>query len=408
MLNLISLQLHRAVCTRVKNLECLDLLARMSSIALFMDSFTYHSGCEYLIDLLSLFHSSTYKLKIHQMGCISSKDITRSMSIREELNHGFNTTSAAWEELLTSHSGNDHLFALVRSANSMGVKLRTNSFTLPSTHLEASPQAKSLANSRQLIQEIRDKTEAESADAVGEREYGRYTRSKSCQVIGSREMLGQDPENDEMNENKLDSNDKNLRGSRSFHTVEEYDALMERIHNFTTRNIEPFEDHYPRESKCLDENKNEGIIQTSTEDSMKKEQDLNLDSSSLRNSDASANDEQGDGMLETGWKRKAIAKGLKSLDISAVEFPSVARFRQRIHVEGQVYSPGTYVTPKFGSYNVKVTSRARENEVQDDEVFSPELVAAFEDCMKQLQIEEERILCAMDQRYSTVADEIEI
>ncbi|KAK6123899.1 hypothetical protein DH2020_042363 [Rehmannia glutinosa] len=263
------------------------------------------------------------------MGCISSKAIARTMSIREELNHGFQNTSSTWEELLASHNGSDHLFAFVCSANTKTTKLRTN---------------------------INGKAEVQSAPvSVGKPDSGRFTRSKSCQIIRETETHGLD-------ENKLDWKDKNLIGSRSFHTVEEYDALLERIRNFS---IESFEDYCPWED-------------------VKSEQTNDLD------------ENQNDGTREMGWKRKAVAKGLKTLDVSTVEFPAIARFKQRIHVEGQIYSPGTYITPKFGSYNARVTPETQGKDGGENSVFSPELLAAFEDCVQQLQDEEDNILRNMD------------
>ncbi|KAK4439507.1 hypothetical protein Salat_0285600 [Sesamum alatum] len=341
------------------------------------------------------------------MGCISSKAIARSMSIREELNHGFQSRSAAWEELLTSHGGNDQLFALVCSANTMTTKLRTST---PSTDPDHTPpDTKYLANAWDLIPDITGKAEVKSAlDALGEPEFGRFTRSKSCQILGERDVIGLAPETGGLDENKLDGKDKNLTGSRSFHTVEEYDALLERTHKFRTRSMDSFEDNYPRDksqemNSSADGDQNDNCIHRTTTDSLKKEvvfeADCNMDcgvSSSLRNFGNFKNVVQVDGTHETGWKRKAIAKGLKSLDVPTIDFPAVARLRQRIHAEGQVYSPGTYITPKFGSYNAQVTPARREKEGGENSVFSPELVAAFENCVRQLQEEEDSILSYMD------------
>ncbi|KAL0283567.1 UNVERIFIED_CONTAM: hypothetical protein Sangu_2881400 [Sesamum angustifolium] len=304
------------------------------------------------------------------MGCISSKAIARSMSIREELNHGFQSRSAAWEELMTSHTGNDQLFALVSSANTMTTKLRTSSSTLPSRDPDTAPETKYLANAWDLIPDINGKTEVKSAlDALGAPDFGRFTRSKSCQILGERDMIGLAPETGGLSENKLDWKDKNLTGSRSFHTVEEYDALLERIHKFRTRSMDSFEDYYSMDKSLQD------IVQV-------------------------------EGTHETGWKRKAIAKGLKSLDVPTLDFPAVARLRQRIQAEGQVYSPGTYITPKFGSYNAKVTPVRQEGAGAEKSVFSPELVAAFENCMQKLQEEEDSILSHME-GYLPVGDKIE-
>lgn len=245
------------------------------------------------------------------MGCISSKAITRSMSIREELSHGFQSRSVVWEELLTSHSANDHqLFAFV-NVDTPTPKLKTSSFTLPS---QTPP---SLINAKPHPQN----------------DSSNFTRSKSCHTVGG---------------NRLDLKDE---GSRSFHTVEEYDALLERIRG--TRSLECFDDVMKKLQPGGDGNEEE--------------------SSSVKSGEN----------CEAGWKRKAVARGLKSLDIST---PAPARMKQRrLVVQGQIYSPGTYVTPKFGSYNDPAVR-------QENAVFSPELVAAFEDCMQQLQVDEDSIL----------------
>jgi hypothetical protein len=95
-------------------------------------------------------------------------------------------------------------------------------------------------------------------------------------------------------------------------------------------------------------------------------------------------------ILEKGNKRKDIAKRLESLRIpSNVESPAIASLRKWLPADG-IYSPGSYVTPKFGSYSS--TNIRNEDESSDDSIFSPELVSAFEQCMEKLEAEEETIL----------------
>ncbi|KAG6383560.1 hypothetical protein SASPL_156682 [Salvia splendens] len=223
------------------------------------------------------------------MGCITSKAITRSMSIREELRHGFQSRSAAWDELLASHIANTN----------------TTTFTPPSI-------------------DVADHPPPTNADPF------LFTRSKSCHTL--REDV---------------SDFKDGKRSLSFHTVEEYDALLERIHR--------------------DDVELQGL----------------------------AEDERCDvdfAEVETGWKRKAVARGLKTLDVSSGKVPAVAWLRRKMVEQAQIYSPGSYVTPKFGSYNAPAIAMPRDNTKQDAAVFSPELLAAFEDCMQQLQVEEDTIL----------------
>ena len=55
-----------------------------------------------------------------------------------------------------------------------------------------------------------------------------------------------------------------------------------------------------------------------------------------------------------------------------------------------MFSPGSYVTPKFGNF---VSQDPRNGEMGcDHNVFDPDLIAQFEQAMKQLTIEEEFVL----------------
>lgn len=280
------------------------------------------------------------------MGCIESKSVmtVRSMSIREDYlkSNSFQSAAVAWEDLLTSRgdTGNDQLYAFVRSANS---KSRSSSAAID------------LIQDVKLVEtEEQSQSQAQPVpDGLKDPDFVKLTKSKSCH---------------EADENKLYQGDKNLTGSRSFHTVEEYDALMERIRKAGTTTESPGD-----EAARVVEYKRSGSLR----DLEQKEH-------------------------EKGSKRKAVAKGLKSLDVSQIEFPAVARVKQWIHVEGQAYSPGTYVTPKFGTYNGKVPRPERQ---RDTSVFSPELLAAFEDCMHQLQEEEESIISIMNGH--TPVDEVD-
>lgn len=326
------------------------------------------------------------------MGCIYSKAITRSMSIREELNHGFQNTNLAWGDMFASSNGNDQLFSILCSAKTGTNELRTSSFTLPS--IDDDLGTKYFVKALDLIPDIEKTTEVKSIpefDAELET-YGKFTRSKSYQMSREKELSGLSFKTaEELNENKLDWSEKNQRGSRSFHTVEEYDALLERIHKSNTGTAQFFEEvHSSHQFKSLDED--QIVINVLAEKFLKNEtgieelNDLNT---------GSFYPVRGENTIESGWKRKAAAKVLESLDVSAIEFPAITRLRQWKQTEGQVYSPGTYVTPKFGSYNDMKTKKTRE-EGEEDTVFSSELLAAFEDCVQQLQIEEDGILCHMD------------
>ncbi|XP_051128588.1 uncharacterized protein LOC127249699 [Andrographis paniculata] len=314
------------------------------------------------------------------MGCIPSKKSlvvrSRSSSLRENSNPGID--GVPWEELLASHSGSGKLFSLVAA------KLRSSSFSMVSRDPETPQDADKFLS---LIPEIPKNPGAETgSDEAIEPGFGRFTRSRSCQVV-------RDKDEQEMiapgTDNKINWRDKNLVGSRSFHTVEEYDALVERIRRSSSTGMEQFR-HYESWDNVEDPGLNS--LPENKNKSMENEPGADLDCREGSNSPKSYTTGE-DGPGETGWRRKSIAKGLKSLDI---EFPVAARFRQRQHfAEGHIYSPGTYVTPKFGSYNAKVANEETGRQAEDC-VFSPELVAVFEDCMQQLQEDEDAILNHID------------
>ncbi|KAL6546913.1 hypothetical protein OROMI_022634 [Orobanche minor] len=243
------------------------------------------------------FFQKKKRKKEKNMGCVYSKAMARSFSVREEL-------------LITSGGTTDHLVSLVCSANTTATKPRTSSLSSPPTD-----HSEYLANVRE-------------------------------------------------------DDDTSPAGSRSFHTVEEFDGLPEgSYHKFSTRSARHFED-FPSPPSPVDVPIS---LSEQTNDS--------------------------DGMCESGWKRKAAAKGLAPLDVPAIDFPDSRRSGQRALVEGgQIYSPGTYITPKFGSYNGggPDSKIIQEKDGGENSVFSQELVAAFEDCMQRLHDEEESILWEMD------------
>ncbi|XP_073025034.1 uncharacterized protein [Primulina eburnea] len=197
------------------------------------------------------------------MGCICSKTIVPSMSIREELNHDFQNTNLAWGDMFASNNGNDQLFSILCSAKTGTNELRTSSFTLPS--IDDDLGTKYFVKALDLIPDIERTREVKSSPNFdGELEsYGKFTRSKSCQMLREKELFDLSFEtSEELNENKLDWRDKNLRGSISFHTAEEYDALLERIQKSNAGDSQFFEDvHSSDHRKSLDEDQNVTNVQ---------------------------------------------------------------------------------------------------------------------------------------------------
>lgn len=111
-------------------------------------------------------------------------------------------------------------------------------------------------------------------------------------------------------------------------------------------------------------------------------------------------------ILKKGSKRKAIANRLESLEIpTTIEFPRVASLREWTHVGGQVYSPGAYANPKFGSYAVPISEPEKKS--IEGTIFDPELIAAFDECMEHLEAEEEIILKQIEESFGNEKQEEE-
>lgn len=154
--------------------------------------------------------------------------------------------------------------------------------------------------------------------------------------------------------------------SRSFHTVEEYDALLEKL--LLTRSLQDDNENLEEEVEIID------VTESAIED-----ESLVVEEK------------------DSGNKRHAVAKRLDSLKIPAtIEFTAIGSLREWLQGGGKVYSPGTaYVTPKFGSYcssNSKMNNESGSTTESGGYVFNPELVTAIEEHMQELEVEEETII----------------
>lgn len=93
---------------------------------------------------------------------------------------------------------------------------------------------------------------------------------------------------------------------------------------------------------------------------------------------------------EKGLRRKAMAKDLTSVKVPKFEFLRTGSLRDWLSHGGQAFSPGSYVTPRFGSFQPEAANRSgEENEMV---VFDPKLVAQLEEAMEEMTNEEEEIL----------------
>ncbi|XP_058723670.1 uncharacterized protein LOC131595352 [Vicia villosa] len=280
------------------------------------------------------------------MGCLSSKlIIARSISYHEERNQRSNSIPLL-EDLIISTSGNsDRYLSLLCTANKVSNKLHSKSLSSNTTSKFSIEDESS---------EVIDKLEQENLSGFEEKD-----------DLGSKDVVG----------------------NRSFHTVEEYDDMVNRIWLKESQIVQPIEFHNEEDDDDA------SIIKMEIQDQdscIEKMQPLWL------NKNEEVFQSHKTRMLEKGNKRKAIANRLESLripsDVEAPaigESPAIGSLKEWLPADG-IYSPGSYVTPKFGSY--PSTNIRNENESNEDSIFSPELVSAFEQCMQKLEAEEENIL----------------
>ncbi|XP_050229369.1 uncharacterized protein LOC126678518 [Mercurialis annua] len=167
--------------------------------------------------------------------------------------------------------------------------------------------------------------------------------------------------------------------ANSFHTVEEYDALIKELRLSGELRSES--------GGSLRINLQEEILQ----DKYKIEATTELESKE-HNANGEDSFEERE-LLEKGLKRKSIAKRLDSIEIPhTIEFSAVGSLKEWFNSGGQVNSPGAYVTPKMGNFYLP-------NECNVTAVFTPELVDAFEKPMQQLEAEAENILKHISDDY---------
>ncbi|KAJ7967891.1 RNA-binding protein [Quillaja saponaria] len=365
------------------------------------------------------------------MGCISSKFVSRSISFHEERRQSLQRTTnpiPSLEDIIITGNGSDHYLALVCTANTVANKLHSQSFS-SSTHKKPAIESVDTETINKLLARL-DQGENKEAET------DLAKRSKSCHwfpdnVVSSLSL--ESSPSDELKQDKAEWSCMGMVRSRSFHTVEEYDALVNKIwfskssnmqqkgfndedddsetsvKLFDSKSLEQFvvkelhqsclKDKYTAEENhvikdtgilCSEPERKERIPRPNSHGSSSSSSSGKQEVIPSQESNVSESAAQGGNAIQKGNKRKIISERLESLRIpSHIQFPAIASLRERLPVGG-IYSYGTYITPKFGSYSLPTCGTS--NECSEDVVFSPELVAAFEQCMQQLQAEEENIL----------------
>lgn len=297
------------------------------------------------------------------------------MSFREDLNQRSKRNRVAngipmLDELFTSSNANgDQPFLALVS------KLQAGGFaSAPKSALE--PANTEIINTWELMAGLEEQAEHKLVSSKI-LDFDKMKRSKSCELSSLSSLV---TELDGLNEDQFNLENKGVGRSRSFHTVEEYDAMIQRIMLSRGHN-----DDYDSAYKLQTQNSQHNVPLTSEPDIKEV-----LPSNTSCNIFEDVNQERR--LCDIGLKRKVMAKGLESLQIpSTVEFHTIGSLRDWLHNGGCANSPGEYSTPKFGNYNYKPKSGLGE-ECKEESMFNPELVAAFEEFMQQLEVEEECVL----------------
>lgn len=348
----------------------------------------------------------------------------------------------ALEDIFSSNKGSDQFLTLVCTANTVANRLRSGSInselkTGPRS-TEATSEIDRNCDCSAVSEEGTDGYHTEPAiSQLIHEDSESYSveppkRSRSWHSFFEEEMPSANAENYGKSRDGTEWEYKGVRRSRSFHTVEEYDALLDRILSASSphddnvgenqENITSLEssmhsaqnncnikimDTTPQKDDVLvdktivnDEAVKDNSIAPSASGSESKE--VIPSSLESRTSDKlTAKDDvvqEERCVIEGGFKRKAIARGLESLAIpTTIEFPAVASLREWIPTRGQVYSPGAYATPKFGTYSLPQSENPCE--ATEDNIFTEELVMAFEEHMQELEAEEETILKQIAEKW---------
>lgn len=367
------------------------------------------------------------------MGCISSKLVSRSLSFQEELTKNMQRSAndiPALEELAISGNINDHFFALVCTANTVACKYKPGSSSDKSNKPVVEPDTslkKTKPEFNSSLEQVEEKHTGLEAKLVLPQlsSIDPTKRSRSCHFFPANEVSYPSVESFHGVEEKRRNHEGVWRG-KSFHTIEEFDALIEKLNLSKEQKIgyDGEDDgsvtgvklnHFRSSTHASEHSKDSNNIQETNshmnassppEANSTMEENLTLSTSELagkkliaipsRSNTAAESivveDSSQGHVLKKGFKRKSIAKRLESIEIpQIVEFPAVTDLKEWLLVGGQVYSADAYVTPKFGSYSFPINS-STSNECNEEDIFNPELVAACEESMEQLEAEAENIL----------------
>ncbi|KAM3209797.1 hypothetical protein ACQJBY_064075 [Aegilops geniculata] len=281
------------------------------------------------------------------MGCISSKVLSRSGSLRGKTNQGFQRSGLVEEIILSNSKRNgDQFLALLRTSSSAARSSKVDA-------VEQSPEPASAAakietiNVSDLLAGLEEENTAEGAEERDDdrKSDGGKTSSPRCAYDGA------------------------AARAVSFRTLEEFDALV---------------------SRCGSPEKAEPAPAPAPEPNVSAVPPPPQSSSTEQGEMATASSAPELGEAPGGAKRRARARQLGELSATpGFDFSKSGSLRDWLLGGGQIFSPGSYVTPKFGSVPAAPSESAEHGEPA---VFDPELVAQLEEAMEELSVDEERVL----------------
>ncbi|CAM0912219.1 unnamed protein product [Alopecurus aequalis] len=288
------------------------------------------------------------------MGCISSKILTRSGSLQEKANQGFQRSSLIEEIILSksnSKSNGDQFLALLRNSSSAARRSKSDAAEQsPAT----APARIETINVSELLAGLEEENTAEEEER--ERQDDRKESEKTSPRCVSDGAAGR---------------------AKSFRTLEEFDAMVTRCNSPEQTGPSTVLPPAPDASVPVPVPATPPPSQSS---------------SSEQAAVATASSAPGQGEAR-GAKRRARARQLGELSAPApagFDFSKSGSLRDWLLGGGQIFSPGSYLTPKFG----KVAAAPSEPDEHGDRdaVFDPELVAQLEEAMEELTVDEERVL----------------
>ncbi|KAK3122069.1 hypothetical protein QOZ80_8BG0664700 [Eleusine coracana subsp. coracana] len=298
------------------------------------------------------------------MGCVSSKVLTKSGSFQESMGHSFQRSSNVIEEIIvsSSKSNGDQFLALLCKSSSTERKANEPELSSTVTAAAEAPGKIETINVSELLAGLEEESCAAEQEKQKEEQGDLKEGDRSPAQCASGRV-------------------------RSFRTVEEFDALVTQSGGSSER---------ATAAPAPDEKKGDesgGAAEASTSSH-------GATGEAAENSSAGHEEQAGKGEDAAGAKRRARARQLGELNVpTTFGFSKSGSLRDWLRRGGQIFSPGSYVTPKFGTAPPALPAdelaggvEKKTSEKQQHAVFDPELVAQFERAMEQLSEDEERVL----------------